>query len=261
MRRLLLLGIVCGLGPSSALAADHQMRISEVLLSSGGNGDYQYVELIDPGEPFSAAYELVVYDADGIEVGSDVLAIDPATTRYVVASSDANADGAWAADETWAVALPADGQVCFERTTNNVKIHCLRWGCINTPVGPTSSGVGPSPGDGMSLQRQGNGSYQLATPTPAAANASGTSEVACDGDVFDASPPGAPDAAPGDAIDGGADGLDGGGGGGGDGDGDGDGDGGGDEDGGCGCRAGTRSGGALSFLALVIAMAFARRRR
>lgn len=241
------------LAPSSALAMHHQLRISEVLLSSGGDDAVQYVELADPGEPFpDGTYEIDLYDVDGALVDSQNIDVAPDTTRLYIATA--------AADDVFGpngaieltIALSAEGQLCFERT-NGTKIACTSWGCINTVVnGNNDTSEGAPPPDGMSLSRQPDGTYEVTTPTPDAANQAGEAAPAC-GTEPDAGPGGI-DAGGGD-IDGGTGGPDGGGSGG-------DGSGG-DDDSGCGCRV-NGGGGAASSLALgglVLLCAFRRRRR
>lgn len=248
--------LAAALLPSTAAhAAHHVMRVSEVLLSEGGDDAVQYVEFTDMNnESFpDGDYVLAVYDVDGTLIDSQTIAIPNPTSRFYVATTEADAVFGPNGDAALAIALPTEGQVCFERD-NGDKIACTSWGCITTVVEATyDTSEGASPPDGQSLQRQANGSYQLAEPTPDANNAAGAAAPACPTD---------PDAGP-DAIDAGSDGdadagpdsPDGGGGGAG--------GGGDDDDSGCGCGV-SGGGGAASTLALggaLLLFAFRRRRR
>jgi MYXO-CTERM domain-containing protein len=242
------------LTPSAALASQHQMRVSEILLSSGGDDAVQYVELSDPGEPFpDGTYEIDVYDVDGALIDSQNIVIPASTTRRYIATAAADDVFGPDGDIELAIALPAEGQLCFERT-NGAKIACTSWGCINTVVsGDYDTSEGAPPPDGMSLQRQADGTYEVGNPTPDATNVAGEAAPAC-ATAPDAGPSeidagaGEPDGAPvGD--DGGTSG--------------GDGSGGDDDDSGCGCRV-NGGGGAASCLALgavSLLGAFRRRRR
>ncbi len=164
---------------SKAHAVDHLMRISEIGLSKGGDTTIQFVELEDTfGESFpNNPYTLELFDADGGSLGTVTLAIPASTTRYLVATANADAAYGTDADAGLTVALPADGQACFTRGT--FRIHCVAWGCINTAIVSGNSQRAPSPPDDMSVQRQGNGTYQVATPTPGAANQAGTMAANC----------------------------------------------------------------------------------
>ena len=247
------------LAPSTALAQrmHHRMAVNEVLLSSGGDDAVQYVELHDvalSGEPFPNDYVLGVYDVDGNLLDSVPLAIDGGggnVTDWYVATTAA--DGVFGPDgqDELTVALPAEGQVCFELSTGN-KFSCVAWGCVNTVLTGMTVGIsgrGASPPDGMSLSRQADGSYQVANPTPDAANDAGDATPACATDP-DAGP-GAIDAGTGEP-DGGLDNPDGGTGNGGDGSAS-------DDDSGCGCRQ-SSSGGLSGAFLLMGAFLLLRRR-
>lgn len=164
---------------SKAYAVDHLMRISEVGLSKGGDTTIQFIELEDEfGESFpNNPYTLELFDADGGSLGMLSLTIPASTTRYLVATAAADAAYGTTADVELTVALPTDGQVCFTRGT--FRIHCVAWGCVNTPIVSGQTQRVPSPPDDMSVQRQSNGTYQIATPTPDAANQAGTMAASC----------------------------------------------------------------------------------
>jgi hypothetical protein len=245
MNRLVSSAIVVGLlgATSPAHAADHLMRISEVLLSQDGSTANQYIELVDPGEPFPASpYELVIYDANAAMIDTVSLPVPASTTRYYVSTAGADLEFGTDNDVELDVALPADGQVCFQNGAT--RIHCIAWGCV-TPV-TAGTQRGPTPPDGQSLQRQANGDYQLAAPTPDAANVAGVTMPACPSGTPDAGPapdadPGAPDASPGEEPDAG-------------------GTGGGDDEGGGCCSAGSR-GEATGFAVLALGVLLVLRRR
>jgi hypothetical protein len=245
------------LASSPALAMHHRMTIGEVLLSSGGDDGIQYIELIDPGEPFpDDPYVLAIYDADGELLDSISFSVAASTTRMFFATAAADTEFGTTRDGTLPVALPADGQACFEHN-NGTKFGCAAWGCVNTVLtGTTNNGRGASPADGMSLQAQLGPtpgivtSYQIAEPTPDAANVAGETAPACATDP-DAGPGGI-DAGTGDA-DASPNSPDGGGNGG-------DGSGNDDDDSGCGCRQSSPSG-AENGLLLLGALLLIRRRR
>lgn len=201
--RHLVQAVVIGLAigsASTAYAVDHLMKIAEVGLSKGGDPAVQFIELEDPfGESFpNNPYTLELFDADAGLLGSVSLTIPGGTTRYLVATAAADTAYGTTADAELTVSLPVDGQACFTRGT--FRIHCVAWGCVDTPL------VGaqriPSPPDNMSAQRQSNGMYQLATPTPDADNQAGAMAAACPADP-DAAPAvdGPIDAGPIDALD------------------------------------------------------------
>jgi hypothetical protein len=165
--------------PRPAHAIHHFMTVGEVLLSSGGDTGIQYVELEDLfPEPFpDGTYDLELFDADAQPIGTVELTVPPQTARLLVATAAAEAEFLADADAALTVALPADGQACFSRTSGQ-KIHCLAWGCVDTLVVPSAS-TGASPADGVSLQRQPTGTYHVAAPTPDADNVAGTDDVPC----------------------------------------------------------------------------------
>lgn len=158
--------------PASAFAADHIMKVGEVLLSNNGSTTSQFVELEDSvQEPFpSPPYSIELFDAAGQSQGSQTITVPANTQRLLIATAQAQTDFGVTADAILTLTLPTNGQLCFKRGASAL-IHCLRWGTITTPV-PAQSGTNPgaSPGDGMSLQRSGN-AYCVNTPTPDAANA------------------------------------------------------------------------------------------
>ena len=252
--------------PSTALAQfqHHRMSVNEVLLSSGGDDAVQYVELHDiavGGEPFQMDYVLHVYDVDGASLGSVALAIDGENPDddvidWYVATAAADAEFGPNGQDELTVALPAEGQVCFELSTGT-KFSCLAWGCVNNVLTGTTiglSGRGGAPPDGMSVGRQADGTYTIGSPTPDAANQAGSAEPACPTDPdagpsdIDAGTGGDIDAGPNDPDAGGSSGDDGGDD---------------DDDSGCGCgvNGGRGAASTLALGALVTLLAFRRRRR
>lgn len=219
-----------------ALAADHNMKVGEVLLSQGGDGTAQYIELQDPGEGFPATtYEIEIYDTNGGTLGVIPLAIAGGTKRFLVATGAAATAFGVSADATLTVTLPTPGQACFEKS-GNTRIQCLSWGTVNTPVTGGFTDTGASPPDGQSLARSGM-NYVLGAPTPE--NFAST--------MVDAGPTvdsGSDSDANGDGPDGGGPGADN------------------DGGGGCGCRsAGGGGAGGLAFMVLGLVLALRRRRR
>jgi hypothetical protein len=181
MRHLapLVVGVLAICSSTKAYALEHLMRVGEVLISKNGDTGIQFVELEDPGlEPFpNPPYKLVLYDANATQLGSAITLNVPANTQRVYVSTGA-ADTAFGTtgDAQLGVTLPANGQACFVNA-GNVNIMCLAWGCINTLV--VGAQRAPSPPDNMSVQRQALGGYQIATPTPDAANQAGTMAANC----------------------------------------------------------------------------------
>ncbi len=251
MRTPLALGCTLALllcaAPAHAL--DHLMRVNEVYLDNGSGA--QYVEFNDPSPESlpNGPYRLEVYDADanlvdmvtltGITAGSDIF--------YVAGNAAADLEfGTGTTDVQFTFTLPENGQACFVRGTGG-KIHCVAWGCINTPASANAS-TAAIPGVDESVSRQSLGTYQITTPTPGAANGTGADEAACATGTPDAGPP--PDAADPSAPDSGSGG----------GPDAGDGSGGGEDGGGCGCRGGASGGGGAAGLLLLAALVSARRR-
>jgi MYXO-CTERM domain-containing protein len=178
---------------STVWAAEHLMRVDEVLISKNNDTSIQFVELDDPGlEPFpNNPYKLEIYNASGTRVGNAVTFTVAANTQRILVGT-ANADTAFGTtrDATLPATLPADGQACF-LNAGDVKIMCLAWGCIQTQIVATNMVRAPSPPNDQSVQRQTSGAYQLATPTPDADNIAGVMAANC---------PTEPDAPP--AVDG-----------------------------------------------------------
>jgi hypothetical protein len=174
---------------STALAADHLMRVSEVMISKSNDTAIQFVELDDPSlESFpSNPYSLAIYNAAGTQQGQPVQFTVLANTQRFLVGTDA-ADTAFGTTRgaTLPATLPADGQACFI-SAGNIKIMCLAWGCIQTQIVANVMVRAPSPPNDQSVQRQSNGTYQLATATPDATNIAGTMASNC---------PTEPDAAP-----------------------------------------------------------------
>lgn len=154
---------------SSAFAADHFARIGEVLVSNQGTTTSQFVELEDPfGEGFpNTPYTLSVFDAAGQAVGTVNLTIASGTTRYLIATTTAATQFGVTANATLNVTLPTNGQACFN---NNVgRVHCFAWGNVTSAIIGSSNSNGPTPPDGMSVQKV-SGQYTVGAPSPGAAN-------------------------------------------------------------------------------------------
>lgn len=187
MRRIVIVGTSLAVAlalPASARAADHLLKVNEVMLSAGGSPAAQFVELLDPfNEPFpSPPYKLVVFDADGNrlgahELGGDASIIDN-NVPMLISTPAADAALGVTGDQTLSVALPtAAGQISYTRGPTEQKIHTLTWGCIKTPVS-SSADAGPAPPDAQSAQRQADGSVTLGAPTPKA-NSTGAAAESC----------------------------------------------------------------------------------
>jgi hypothetical protein len=172
-----------------AQASFHLMRVNEVMLSTGGNSGAQFVELLDPSdEPFpssSGPYKIVVYDAAGTRLGAHTISTAllqgrDNTQPLLISTAAADAALGVTGDEVLDVALPSAGQLCYTAGTPEGRFSCVGWGCIATPVDSSVERV-PAPPDGQSVQRQGvsSSAFQLAQPTPKAANVAGSAGTPC----------------------------------------------------------------------------------
>jgi hypothetical protein len=164
--------LVLAMAAPAAQATYHLNHVNEVGLSVGGA---QFVETLDPGEPFPvvfAPYKLIVYTASGSEVGQQTLEATALANRSTpVLIADQATVGGQARDiALTAGPLPAEGQACFFGNGSNV--HCMRWGNVSVPVSASSSDAGPAPSDGQALQRCPTGAA-VAVATPKAANSCG----------------------------------------------------------------------------------------
>lgn len=168
-------------------AADHIMRVQEVLLNGGNNE--QFVELHDTspeGLPFGP-YELVIYNSAGTMTESVTLTgiTAGASVYYTVGNAAAAATyNTVTFGATLTMALPNPGQACFERGAGT-KLHCMAWGC-NTSLAIAGTLNSAVPTSGMSLSTNSS-VIQFASPTPVAANSSGTAAgTACTPPMVDA---------------------------------------------------------------------------
>ncbi|HEY4182561.1 MAG TPA: hypothetical protein VGM90_37270 [Kofleriaceae bacterium] len=205
------------LAAAPAFAFDHQMRVSEVLLSGTANADSQFVEMLDPGgEAFSGnGYNFVIFDASGVVMTSQPIIPTAQTARFVLANTSAQSEFSLTTGEdinnhviivNLANTLPAVGAACFRRQDGGnggagTLIHCLGWGnATSFPIGVSGTDHGDAPPAGMSLQR-----YLQCTlvgpPSPNATN-TGTCPVAGDNTV---PPPDASDPIPDGGTDAGDD--------------------------------------------------------
>ncbi len=189
--RIVLLTALALLVPAvPAQASFHLMQVNEVMLSTGGDATAQFVELIDPSdEPFpsgSGPYKVVVYDAAGARLGAHTISTAllqgrDNTRPLLISTPTADAALGVTGDEALDVGLPAVGQLCYTAGSSEAAFDCVAWGCIASPVSSSVERV-PAPPDGRSVQRQGLGSaFQLANPTPKAANVAGSSAQPCAG--------------------------------------------------------------------------------
>ena len=160
---------------STVYAADHVMRVDEVLLE-GGNGE-QFIEFHDTSTESLPAgpYKLVVYNSAGTMTETVTLTglTASASVYYVVGNvAAANTYSSVAPfGATLTMALPNPGQACFANAAG-ANLHCLAWGCNTSLVraGTINSAV---PTSGMTLSLD-NSVVQFAIPTPEAANNAGT---------------------------------------------------------------------------------------
>jgi hypothetical protein len=179
-RRVLAASIVV-FSISPAYANDHFARVNEVLLSFGGDGTKQFIEIEDTAnEAFAGGgYSLFVYSADGTtQVHNQQLALSPGVMRVTLGSPSAFTQFGLVTKTTppdlvlnLQEEMPANGTACFRKS--GVDLHCLSWGTATAPApAPTNGRVaGPSPMDSMSIQRQPSACAGIGAPTPNAANA------------------------------------------------------------------------------------------
>lgn len=196
-----------------ALAADHLMKVGEVMLSNQGSTTSQFIELEDPfNEPFpNAPYSLQLFDAAGASLGSVALTIPANTRRLLIATAAAATQFSVTAQATLTVTLPPNGQACFNNLSAH--IHCLAWGTVTSNViGLSGNDTVVAPPDGMSIQRVGT-SYNLDTPSPGAVNTAVPPDSSAADAGVDAAPPppdapsGSPDAPTGNPNNGGGGGC------------------------------------------------------
>ena len=129
----LLIAVVSIVLPTRAFAAFHLVKVNEVVLSDGGDPNVQYIELLDPGEPFppaSGPYTLQIFDVDGMNIGTVAMDIPAGSTRMLVSTAAADAFYGVTGDYVLTVALPTNGQACFMHAGSPV--NCLGWGCVTT---------------------------------------------------------------------------------------------------------------------------------
>jgi len=188
IRHLVVAGLLVA-GP--AYAADHVMRVDEVMIDGGGGA--QYIELHDTSaESLPAApYTLKIYNASGTMTETVTLTGLTAgpSVYYLVGNTAADTTYSTATfNATLTMALPNPGSACFERDTN-AKIHCVAWGCPTTvPTGVAPTQQADVPASGMSLSRAtAGGLLQIAIATPGAANSAGTATTSsCSSPTVDA---------------------------------------------------------------------------
>ena len=153
------------------------VRIDELALAPDA-----FVELLKSGsgqDEFPAdqgPYKLAVYDGDARKVGEHVIAPTLLRTQARPLFSDTHPR----ADEPLEVDLPPVGQLCFTQGAGELRVSCVAWGCIATPVDPAAVRVA-APGAEVSQQRQGDAPdvFHLAPPTPKDVNVAGTTAPAC----------------------------------------------------------------------------------
>jgi len=153
------------------------VRINEFALTPDS-----FVELLKSGEgqeefpTDQGPYKLVVYDAAGDEVGEHVIAPELLRAQVRPLFSDTLPEK----DEPLEVALPAVGQMCFTQGADGLKVDCVAWGCIATPVQQDITTVAAPDAD-LSEQRRGDAPevFNVAVPTPKEVNVAGTEPEAC----------------------------------------------------------------------------------
>lgn len=195
MKRTLVAAFIL-LATDSAFAADHVMKVGEVMVSNQGSTSSQFIELEDANiEPFpNNPYTLQLFDAAGGSIGNVSLTIPPSTRRFLIATPTAATQLGVTAQATLTVTLPANGQACFAKSLG--RIHCFGWGAITTQViAAGNTDMGASPPDGQSIQRVNN-TYALGGPTPGAANTAPVPDAPPSVDAGIDAPPMMADASP-----------------------------------------------------------------
>ncbi len=186
----------CGLPKPPGFAG---MRINEVLVNDGTFQTPQYVELLDSAdESFpnaDAPYGLTLYDRTTGQVAASqqfpsVLLQNRDNRRPLLIANGRSqveygnaGQGEWFLDN--GLVKPAGGRLCFTArmgTPAAVDVDCVAIGCVASPGAAPRAPVPPA---GQSIQRQGLGTaiFQLAAPTPKAANVSGTTAAPCPGET------------------------------------------------------------------------------
>jgi MYXO-CTERM domain-containing protein len=172
-------------------AMDHEGRITEIQLSNA-NPAVQFIEITDQvvgGELYpNTPYSLEIFDAAGVSLGSVSLTLAGLHSKWYVATTAADNLYAPQHNDLLTIALPLNGQACFERSSGTSKIHCLAWGCITHLAQAVGESRSATPSDGKSAQLQANGTYQIGNPTPNDVNVAGTVTVPCASDPLDGPP-------------------------------------------------------------------------
>jgi hypothetical protein len=190
----LAVGALMVLTAAPAQASFHLQTANEVMLASGaGDTSVRFVELYDAGgaeESFPSAfgpYGLAIYDGAGHKLtsqslsGSGMQGAALANRPYLISTAAADTALSVTGDEPLTVALPKPvGQACYTAAGGS-PYSCITWGCVKQFVTTSGTGSfhGATPPNGMSAQRQGSGSVQIAAPTPKSANHAGTSPRIC----------------------------------------------------------------------------------
>ena len=186
----------CGLPKPPGFAG---MRINEVLVNDGTFQTPQYVELLDSAdESFpeaDAPYGLTLYDrttglvAASQQFPSVLLQNRDNRKPLLIANGRSQVVYGNAGQGEWflgnGLVKPDGGRLCFTArmgTPAAVDVDCVAMGCVAAPGGAPRAPVPPA---GQSIQRQGLGTatFQLAAPTPTAANVSGATAAPCPGEA------------------------------------------------------------------------------
>jgi hypothetical protein len=180
--------------PAAAQATFHLQNGNEVMLASGsGDANVRFVELYDAGgaeesfPPSFGPYGLAIYDGAAKKLSSQPLSgpgmasAALANRPYLISTAAADTALGVTGDELLTVALPRPvGQACYT-AFGGTPYSCITWGCVRSFVSVSGTGSfhGATPPNGMSAQRQGSGSVQIAAPTPRATNTAGSSPRIC----------------------------------------------------------------------------------
>jgi hypothetical protein len=179
---------------AAAQATFHLQMANEVMLASAtGDTNVRFVELYDAGgseEVFPSTFGpfgLAIYNAAGHKLVSQGLSASGmrnaalANRPFLISTAAADLAFKVMGDETLTVSLPKSaGQACYT-AMGGTPYSCITWGCITSFVSTSGTGSfhGAVPANGMSAQRQGDNTVQIATPTPKATNHAGTKVAPC----------------------------------------------------------------------------------
>lgn len=186
--------------PNNAWSGVSDWELSEVHVSSAGDANLRYVELVNEvGGCLFPTSTLDLYDAQGTLLDTQGLSVITscygAPTYLLLATGESAEYFGVARDGNLSTQLPEAGQLCFRSSQTNY--DCVRWGPVLGPIfdlfGPVDTSAIALPDDGVSVHRFDRShivaaDWQAAEPTPRQPN-DGTVWLPPDaGPIFDAGP-------------------------------------------------------------------------